>query len=266
MTPAVEQSTSLRRGECSQPPRSGRLGFCRYQQVLRSLMTGCTYLREEESVPVGVGPPPPARVRHVIDLSGYFRSLLQHIERETSLDGSRIHVSATLRSVVLDGRAAIPLGFVFVELVSNAVLHAFADERTGAIGIHLWRTEAKPALAYIIVADNGCGFPLEGRGRGIELAHRMAGRAGCQLVREPGRGTVWRLEININDGVATAVRNPSDFRVPPRPRGEGWDPVRPSRLGDVGLGARMRDDYLSCNDASRLRRGTPADISAAVPP
>jgi anti-sigma regulatory factor (Ser/Thr protein kinase) len=254
MTPAVEQSTSLRRGECSQPPRSGRLGFCRYQQVLRSLMTGCTYVREEESVPVGVGPPPSARVRHVIELSGYFRSLLQHIEREASLDGSRIHVSATLRSVVLDGRAAIPLGFVFVELVSNAVLHAFPDGRTGAIGIHLWRTEAKSALAYIIVADNGCGFPLGRRGRGIELAHRMAGRAGCKLVREPGRGTVWRLEIDMNDGVPTAVRDPSDFRVPPRPRGgKGWPLVRPSRLGDFGLGARTRDDYLACNDASGLR-------------
>ncbi len=115
----------------------------------------------------------------------------------------------------LDNVAHNPLGLVLIlsreelnarpgrtraahELLRNALTHAFPAGTGGHVGVHLWHTQQAKPRAYLLIADDGCGFgdePITTADCGLTLARNFLDAVGAQLEREPGRGTVWRIGL-----------------------------------------------------------------------
>jgi len=90
-------------------------------------------------------------------------------------------------------RDAAPIALLINELVTNALRHAFPDERRGQVAI------AVGAQGRIVVADNGIGLSAAAPSReafGRSLAEMLARQIGAELVFEdaaPGTRAVVML-------------------------------------------------------------------------
>jgi len=67
-----------------------------------------------------------------------------------------IKLNVNVESVMVDVNAAIPLGLIVNELVSNSMKHAFPDGRKGNINIEFCAVDDNYTL---VVEDDGVGFP-----------------------------------------------------------------------------------------------------------
>jgi two-component sensor histidine kinase len=105
----------------------------------------------------------------------------------------------------LDINAAIPVGLIVSELVSNALKYAFPEGRNGNIRIGL---EPAPGDRLILgVADDGVGLPA-----GLDV--RKAGSLGLQIVNMLVDQLGGRLEVDRKAGTGFRI----DFREPKRQR------------------------------------------------
>ena len=68
----------------------------------------------------------------------------------------RIHLTVQADALTLDIDRAAPCGLILHELFSNALKHAFPDERPGTIEVALRRAAHQVTLS---VRDTGVGFP-----------------------------------------------------------------------------------------------------------
>lgn len=93
---------------------------------------------------------------------------------------------------------AVPMGMILVELVVDALKHAFPDERRGTI---LVRLVAKQSRFRMDVIDDGIGRPPEQaqEGTGMTIVRMLTQQLGGQLDASPvhGGGTLVRLEFAL---------------------------------------------------------------------
>lgn len=108
-----------------------------------------------------------------IDLAEYIRSLAAYLFRSYQTEAGRIQLKTDLDKTSLDINTSIPCGLIVNELVSNALKHAFPDERKGEILIEL--REGEGGALRLTVRDNGIGFP-----EGVDL--RTTDTLGLQIV------------------------------------------------------------------------------------
>ncbi len=93
---------------------------------------------------------------------------------------------------------AIPCGLIINELVSNALQHAFPDNRGGTIGVSLRPTgEGRYLLA---VRDNGKGFPggfdiRKTDSLGLQLVNMLAEQLGGVPEIQSAGGTEIRISF-----------------------------------------------------------------------
>ena len=92
-----------------------------------------------------------------IDFSEYTTRITQSLLREYSSFAKRVCVKYEVPAINLNPDTSIPLGLILNELVSNALRHAFPDEREGSIWIML---SANDDASYtLIIGDDGIGLP-----------------------------------------------------------------------------------------------------------
>jgi two-component sensor histidine kinase len=109
-----------------------------------------------------------------IDLAEYLRDLVQLLVSTYARDPSRVRLDLDLTRTFVSIDAAIPLGLIANELITNSLKFAFPGARTGVI-----RVEARPLPDHELqfrVADDGVGFP-DG------LVIEQAASLGLRLVR-----------------------------------------------------------------------------------
>jgi len=88
---------------------------------------------------------------------------------------------------------AVAIGLVTNELVTNAVKHAFPDDRPGNIDVRFLKSDAGWSLS---VSDDGIGaLPQSKPGLGTSLLEEFARQAGGTLSIESGSGTLARLDL-----------------------------------------------------------------------
>jgi two-component sensor histidine kinase len=131
-----------------------------------------------------------ARVR----LQDQLQEICDQIRRGIMPDG--ITLSTDLEPMVVPHEAAVAIGIIVNELVTNACKHAF-PEGDGAIKVRAWREDG---AAYIEVEDDGRGFVTgeakPGLGSRLVTAflQRLKGRSD---VRTSPQGTVHRLRVPL---------------------------------------------------------------------
>jgi PAS domain S-box-containing protein len=91
-----------------------------------------------------------------IDFGDYIRTLCMDLYRTYVSNPEKIKLHMDLEPVKVDINTAIPCGLILNELVSNAMKHAFPDDREGELNIKFYSIGKNLILS---VLDNGVGFP-----------------------------------------------------------------------------------------------------------
>lgn len=141
-----------------------------------------------------------------IDFGDYSRSLADQIAltyRDVSPDIS-LRIAAGHAPLSID--AAVPLGLIINEILSNCFKHAFPGKRSGSIEIRL--EHAGPARARVVVADDGVGMPggsaqRRAGGLGFDLINTLVEQLRASLAVGPARpeasspGTRFEIEFAL---------------------------------------------------------------------
>lgn len=93
-----------------------------------------------------------------VSIRSYLEELITNIQRSHTGDDSIIDFDLRVEDEFLDIDAAIPLGLILNELITNAYKYAFPDRKVGKIVVELSKTTKQFTL---LVSDNGVGFPSD---------------------------------------------------------------------------------------------------------
>src|SRR5258708_28855508 len=127
-----------------------------------------------------------------IDFADYVRSLGELLFRSSAINPANVtlHVSGSETFLSID--VAVPCGLIVNELLSNALKHAFPEDRRGEIHVQL--DERADGWISVSIRDNGIGLPadfdLNSTGTlGLQLVPRLAHRSygGITMEREQPR-------------------------------------------------------------------------------
>lgn len=127
----------------------------------------------------------------------YIKTVLNQIQQAYGLEDN-ISIEHDLEEVTIGMDRAIPCGLILSEAVTNAVKHAFPDDRNGTIRVTLRSPGAEQY--HLIVEDNGIGFSNVNE---IQESHSL----GMQLIRlltDQIEGVI-SME-NVNPGAKISVR------------------------------------------------------------
>ncbi|MBK7944661.1 MAG: PAS domain S-box protein [Flavobacteriales bacterium] len=129
-----------------------------------------------------------------IDLADYIEGLTQDLVSSYST-GARVQLRLDLQPVHLGIDQAMPCGLLLNEIISNALKHAFASDRAGALEVSL---SIEEDTVRISVADNGPGLPAgfdEERdgGLGMELVGMLTAQLDGSMQRNNRSGLSYLL-------------------------------------------------------------------------
>jgi PAS domain S-box-containing protein len=134
---------------------------------------------------------------HEIDGAPVFNRLTTFLLTLYAADVRLIKVDRDLRPVFLDVKQAVACAQLLIELVSNALLHAFPEGRSGTIRI---RFSCDPNGRYrLAVIDDGRGIP-----KSIDI--RKAATMGMFLVRESVRQLGGHYSVRRSRGTEFVIR------------------------------------------------------------
>jgi two-component sensor histidine kinase len=108
-----------------------------------------------------------------VDFGAYLNRLTRDLFSFFGIPEEQIHLAIHVSNAQLEVSRAIPCGLIVNELVTNALKHAFPNERNGTVKVFLNCVQGTCTLA---VEDNGVGLP-----DGFDWAHPKS--LGLQLVR-----------------------------------------------------------------------------------
>lgn len=90
-----------------------------------------------------------------LDVSDYLNSLCESL-RKAFASNANIKITLSAASYRMNRDKAVALGLILNEIVTNAIKHAFPDQREGTIHISF---TADPQQPWILsISDNGCGI------------------------------------------------------------------------------------------------------------
>jgi two-component sensor histidine kinase len=134
-----------------------------------------------------------------IDSKAFISALVEDV-RSALADPDKVEISVRADSAELTSLKATALGALLVELINNALKHAFRGGIKGRITVSFTASNNHYTVG---VEDDGLGIDQEqtddgfGRRNITELARLMGGSISCQPVRQSDTrpGTMWRLVI-----------------------------------------------------------------------
>lgn len=92
-----------------------------------------------------------------IDIEEYLKELIEIIMQSYDIAPNRISFEFDIERLFVLIDTAIPCGLLITELISNALKHAFPNERSGTINIKLFKGEKSDI--HLHFSDNGVGVP-----------------------------------------------------------------------------------------------------------
>jgi len=133
-----------------------------------------------------------------ISFKAYSDDLLSFLFRSLQAESELVSLKLDTADLSLDIDAAIPVGLILSELVSNSLKHGFPAGRTGEITIGL-RPHLPPGFA-LTVADNGIGFPADLDFRqtdtlGLQLVCVLTAQIGGSIELDRSNGTRFTIEF-----------------------------------------------------------------------
>ncbi|GEM_PF-4447589 len=133
-----------------------------------------------------------------IDFAEYTTRITQSLLREYSSYAKRVCVRYEVPPIHLNPDTSIPLGLILNELISNALRHAFPDEREGSIRILLSSNDDRSYT--LIIGDDGIGLPdgvdLEtSDSLGLLLVASLVSQLDGEVVLQRDHGTEFKINF-----------------------------------------------------------------------
>ena len=134
-----------------------------------------------------------------ISFGDYLHDMLEIIRSSLPAD-SGVSLDSRLADIPLETNRIFPLGLIANELVTNAIKHAFPDDRNGIVQVILEQTD--PGFCELMVSDDGCGLPenldpKNSTGFGLTLVTALTAQIGGRISFGRGNGTEIRVVFPI---------------------------------------------------------------------
>ncbi|MCX6876544.1 MAG: response regulator [Verrucomicrobia bacterium] len=135
-----------------------------------------------------------------VEIQGYLQQLCSHLSQSHCLPTQGIQIQKSPSAPLTVGiDQAVPCGLIVSELVSNAIKHAFPNDRQGKVAVDL--VLAPPDMVTLRVTDDGIGLP-----DGLQID--QIGRLGLSLVNALTRQLQGTLGIQRKPGATFEIRFP----------------------------------------------------------
>jgi len=126
-----------------------------------------------------------------VEMQRYIETLSRSLLHAFNADG-RVHSRVPAHGARLNADTAVPLGLILNELLSNALKHAFPDERQGSVRVDLRRADAGDGYE-LTVSDDGAGWsgravPEQTATVGLTLVRMMTRQLGGTVQHANGVG------------------------------------------------------------------------------
>ena len=131
-----------------------------------------------------------------VDFAGCVRAIVDELVKSDAVDAKRIDIACSVPPLTLPADIAIPAGLIATELISNALRHAFPENRNGAVSITML-TQGNGSIKLSVV-DNGVGIPMR-------FIHGGEGTLGLHLVEILVGQINGTIEISRDEGTAVSV-------------------------------------------------------------
>jgi len=118
-----------------------------------------------------------------VNFEEYVQNLAHNLFISRRISSNKVVLDMNIKNVTVNMNKAVPLGLIINELISNALKHAFPNERKGKLTVSIKKKKDKFEL---IVADDGIGYAKD-------LNLKTPDSLGMQLVlalTEQLRGTI----------------------------------------------------------------------------
>ncbi len=135
-----------------------------------------------------------------VDMKVYISDLLKRVELTFS-EYTNIALRSTLEPLTLEASAALNMGIIINELVTNAYKYAFPEGKKGTIEIVLKKSD--DTSVQLLVRDNGTGLPESfkaetSEGFGLTLVHGLAGHMdGGIAISRLNPGTEFSITMKV---------------------------------------------------------------------
>ena len=131
-----------------------------------------------------------------IDLGGYINNLAFHLVHFYRSQPGLVRLETDFEDATLDIASAIPCGLLLNELISNALKHAFPENRAGVVRIGLKHETG--GLIELRVADDGVGFPenlnfRKAESLGLQIVNLLVGQLGGTIELDRTNGTAFTV-------------------------------------------------------------------------
>jgi two-component sensor histidine kinase/sensor domain CHASE-containing protein len=134
-----------------------------------------------------------------VDFLNYLRHLASYLADSYRVGPARTGMEVEGEEIHLDADAAINCGLVANELISNALKHAFPEDRRGLVSVRISSASIQGREeATLSVSDDGVGISPE-----LDLS--KTGSMGWQLVTTLATQCGGRLEVAANPGGGSVV-------------------------------------------------------------
>ena len=130
-----------------------------------------------------------------IDFNEYVHTIIQELFSIYKINTNNIQIKININEVFLDIDTSILCGLIINELVTNAMKHAFPDNRKGEIVVE---TQSNQTEFIVIIRDNGVGLPKH-----IDIDHMQT--LGLQLVSN--------LVKQLNGTLLISTEKWTEFRI-----------------------------------------------------
>ncbi|MGM0577894.1 MAG: histidine kinase dimerization/phosphoacceptor domain -containing protein [Myxococcota bacterium] len=155
-----------------------------------------------------------------VEFDGYVRNLVEQLLASYRVGLDDVEMVVDIPPIYLDVDTIIPCGLILNELISNALEHAFPDDREGRLEVSL--REIEPGRYELRVADDGVGLPgdldVHAIGSlGLKIVTSLARQLGGSLDIDRGEGTEFR--ITFTDPEARDPARPEASQAPSRRAG-----------------------------------------------
>jgi two-component sensor histidine kinase len=132
----------------------------------------------------------------LIDLEYYLKSLMRMLFQSHQCEGKKILFEISVYDVLVDINAAIPLGLITNEIITNSLKYAFKEKEVGNLSIAA--TESSDSITFVI-ADDGIGIGdihVTSPGTlGLRLIHGLTHQLRANMVIDGQNGTTFTFVI-----------------------------------------------------------------------
>jgi len=133
-------------------------------------------------------------------------TVAKHAQDAFSNDQFNIAISVFGDTVSVSGSAAIDLGLIVNELITNAYKHAFEGRDAGRIDVSFERESDDDGKAswVLVVRDDGVGLAKD-------IKPERSDSLGWRMIRAMSARLSGTLETGSDDGFYTRIAFPSEF-------------------------------------------------------